>query len=475
MGGRAFPARRLALFSFIALLAVVLAAPLVSAAPPDVDIVIDRPNVTADMTLQRDQDVELSSLGNVTVDVDFSTSVYLSVEGGDLTAIITPDEKLVPPGQTIIPFEVLTTVPWDAAEGSHDVKVVVSGETPDGVPFIFNRHFNVRVIQNRLGLSAVQTEMDVSGPGDYTFEIKLENLGTSFDTFELTPQLPSDMAKAGFVLGLDHAILDVQPGAERFVHLTITVPENVTGAHSITLAASSSTDSRSSSSLTFTLNLPLPPPPPEEAAWYHQPLNLAIVSLGLVAVGSALFLAGTEIGLFALFSFLAPLYVRLKRDKVLSHFTRGQIFGYVKASPGSTYSEILRELELSNGVLTYHLKVLEREGFIKAAKDVVHKRFYPAGQKIEPRRFRPNRLQKDIIIEIERLPGITQAQIAKLLGESKQLINYHVKILERLGFLRGERSGREIYYYMASLTAGGEEMEPGGESTTEAHVVRTEV
>src|SRR6266702_4746015 len=95
------------------------------------------------------------------------------------------------------------------------------------------------------------------------------------------------------------------------------------------------------------------PPPPIYA-------QAGIVSLGILG-GLAAFLSWTEPGRHAIFGALFPLYTRLKKEEVLDHFVRGQVFGVIKAEPGTNFTEIRDDLGLSNGTLAYHLRTLEVE------------------------------------------------------------------------------------------------------------------
>ncbi|MCK5024098.1 MAG: hypothetical protein KAR56_00610, partial [Thermoplasmata archaeon] len=108
----------------------------------------------------------------------------------------------------------------------------------------------------------------------------------------------------------------------------------------------------------------------------------AIAAVGFGAAGVAI--ARNESWKYWLFSVgLAPLYVKLKKGKVLDHFVRGQIFGHIQTNPGSHYNEIKDVLGVANGVLAHHLRTLEREVFIKSKKEGKLKRFYPADMDIE--------------------------------------------------------------------------------------------
>lgn len=57
------------------------------------------------------------------------------------------------------------------------------------------------------------------------------------------------------------------------------------------------------------------------------------------------------------------------------------IRGYIIANPGCHYSEIKKVLGIKNGTLIYHLSVLEKNGFIHGVNDGLLKRFYPVGVK----------------------------------------------------------------------------------------------
>ena len=57
------------------------------------------------------------------------------------------------------------------------------------------------------------------------------------------------------------------------------------------------------------------------------------------------------------------------------------------------------------------------------------------------------RYKQDLVLE----------QISKLLDESKQVVNYHVKILEGAGLIRLERAGRETACFAGKVTYVPEE------------------
>ena len=176
------------------------------------------------------------------------------------------------------------------------------------------------------------------------------------------------------------------------------------------------------------------------------PMPIVYVSL-IIGLGVAGYVAGTEVGLWGFFTFLlVPLYTKLKRMEVLDHVTRGKILGFIMASPGSHYNQIKTRLSLNNGTLAYHLRVLEREEYIKSRTDGTLRRFYPKNAKLKPVHNGLSDIQHQILDVIHDNPGITQMDIAGRVNKSQQVVSYNIKAMVRAGLIRAERSGTAILY-----------------------------
>lgn len=173
-----------------------------------------------------------------------------------------------------------------------------------------------------------------------------------------------------------------------------------------------------------------------------------VLATGILTVFAAVYI--TETGKYALYLLILPLYTKLKKKKILDNFTRGKIYGYILANPGDHYNSIKKALNLSNGLFAYHLRVLEKEKFIKSKRDGTHKRFYPFTMKVPSKDNSLRSSQIFIIDKIKEMPGISQKDIAALLGVSSATINYHIKELIDLGIIRAERGGMRLKYYYNS-------------------------
>lgn len=132
---------------------------------------------------------------------------------------------------------------------------------------------------------------------------------------------------------------------------------------------------------------------------------------------------------------------------MLDHFVRGQIYGYIVAHPGTTYTELKRALRVANGSLTYHLHVLARMGFIQSERLGKYRVFYPEEMPDGRRRGMVlSNLQGRILSRIRTTPGIAISELASALHMRKQNVSYNVGRLREWGLIRVEGVTRRRCY-----------------------------
>jgi predicted transcriptional regulator len=189
--------------------------------------------------------------------------------------------------------------------------------------------------------------------------------------------------------------------------------------------------------------------PSQDVSRYLTDPEIAVgAGIGVIIIASVLSL--TEIGKYNLLSFsIIPLYNRIMGKKALNHFLRGQIYGLIRERPGANYSHIKHVLKLQNGSLLYHLKVLEREGFIRSKNRGLKKLFYPTKlpscySDLNEKYPLGDDFTEGIILSakqerildiIKNNPRINQVEIARKTGLSKQTVNYNVTQLNRRSFI----------------------------------------
>jgi titin len=177
---------------------------------------------------------------------------------------------------------------------------------------------------------------------------------------------------------------------------------------------------------------------------------LAVTGSVIILIAAAISIETVRYGLVLL---LLPLFSRFKREQVLANKTRYAIHGLIIDRPGIHFSAIIEDLELPLGVATYHLDVLERENFVKSARDGRLKRFYSTDSVI-PNEFRlsPEQLRMRLLELIAGRRGMSQKEIIREMGIDREIVGYHLRELVREGSIRDARVGRyKVYSATRSL------------------------
>jgi DNA-binding MarR family transcriptional regulator len=148
------------------------------------------------------------------------------------------------------------------------------------------------------------------------------------------------------------------------------------------------------------------------------------------------------------------MYSKIRRENLLRHAVRSRIYEYVKENPGQHYRAILHDLDLSMGVLTYHLNRLEKGEYLRSRQDGMYRRFFVAGRKTEARFFLSD-IQESILATIRDNQGISQSRIAEGIGVTRKVVNYHIRIMERAGLIYLEEKGRETACFASMSGSSG--------------------
>ncbi|MGB1953971.1 MAG: winged helix-turn-helix transcriptional regulator [Candidatus Poseidoniaceae archaeon] len=142
-------------------------------------------------------------------------------------------------------------------------------------------------------------------------------------------------------------------------------------------------------------------------------------------------------------------------------FQRGRLMGYLTANPGCHFRALLSALDMSNGQLSHHLRVLEQEESLWRRKDGRLVRYYPLTNNLHPMLEDedlpvpilapdPLSLQGKILLVLDQDGEMgdfpTQAELAKRLDKSQQLISHHLRTLEKYGLIEGRRMGMRNRY-----------------------------
>ncbi len=131
-------------------------------------------------------------------------------------------------------------------------------------------------------------------------------------------------------------------------------------------------------------------------------------------------------------------------ERVLAQPLRRRIFGYVRAHPGESYTEIRLDLSLSKGALTHHLLVLLEEGFVLSRSECGRKVFYSAEAFALAKGNDRPAIQERLLLALFRVPGAKICEVARTIGVSRQLATHHARLLAQEGVVRLERRANRL-------------------------------
>ena len=127
----------------------------------------------------------------------------------------------------------------------------------------------------------------------------------------------------------------------------------------------------------------------------------------------------------------------------LEHPIRRRIYDHLSRLPGDHLRSVARSLRLAVGTARYHVDALVREGLIYKNRSNGRSRYYVTGGEADVNRlyarhweYRDVRLR--IVDALRRMESAPPARIAKVLGFSRQLVSYHLAVLEKAGLARRE-------------------------------------
>ena len=142
-------------------------------------------------------------------------------------------------------------------------------------------------------------------------------------------------------------------------------------------------------------------------------------------------------------------------------YQRGRLMGYLTANPGCHFRALMAALDMSNGQITHHLRILEAEENIWRKKDGRLVRYYPITNQLHPSMPDealpvpplspdPNSLQGKILNLLDSDGQLgdfpTQAELAKRLEKSQQLISHHLRTLQKYGLVERRKMGVKNRY-----------------------------
>ena len=173
----------------------------------------------------------------------------------------------------------------------------------------------------------------------------------------------------------------------------------------------------------------------------HEVPNWTYSVIGLSILFSLVFLVGS-----------GNLYLKSKRGENL---VRADLLDLITVNPGINLSSIRKELQLSQGAVSYHIMKLEKTGKIFSDKGSKERRYYPSSMGYqaamkqahldEIESILSNDTSRNIVDLLKEKPR-SQNEIVNELSVSPSTVHWHMERMKRAGLISKEQRGRSVYY-----------------------------
>lgn len=152
-----------------------------------------------------------------------------------------------------------------------------------------------------------------------------------------------------------------------------------------------------------------------------------------------------------LYKFLPLLLGRVRQN--CKNQNRDEILEFIIANPGSTISDIGKQLKLNRGTIKYHLKILQMCDKVKCVRKgksvLLFKNCYKytdTEKKIVF--FLRNDTGKSILISIFHKPGITNQDLTQMYHLDKSTVHWHINDMYNEGIVDFKNDGKYKRYFI---------------------------
>jgi predicted transcriptional regulator len=143
---------------------------------------------------------------------------------------------------------------------------------------------------------------------------------------------------------------------------------------------------------------------------------------------------------------------KLSRESILDNETRNQIYDYILKNPGAYFNKIVIDLNINKPVVVWHIKMLERFGYIKREVFENHAIFFDINLTEKKKKygyFTVNEKSKKIIEYLKSNDfGITKTHLSNDLGMHHNTVSKYLKILEDFNVIVKKKTTKQTLYFI---------------------------
>lgn len=135
---------------------------------------------------------------------------------------------------------------------------------------------------------------------------------------------------------------------------------------------------------------------------------------------------------------------QIRKERLLDHRIRRQILEEVDRHPGIHHRGLLRSLGLTNGTLAYHLRQLERAGYLHSARAHGRKLLWVRDDEVDEEILLMTARDREVLASLEEVQTAKLAELGARCGLKASGVGYHVDRLRDLGKVEVRREGHAL-------------------------------
>lgn len=143
---------------------------------------------------------------------------------------------------------------------------------------------------------------------------------------------------------------------------------------------------------------------------------------------------------------------KLSRMDILNNQKRKNIYDFILKNPGTYFNKIIRELQISNHVVVWHLNMLLKFNFIKKEKFENHYAYFDSNFNVKNSKFRyvTSKEKSKRIIEYLKYYdfGITKTQLSTDLKMHINTSTKYLKMLEQFNIVIKKKVSKRMIYFL---------------------------
>lgn len=146
---------------------------------------------------------------------------------------------------------------------------------------------------------------------------------------------------------------------------------------------------------------------------------------------------------------------KLIASDILENLKRKEIYYFILKNPGTYFYKIVKELEMSNHVVVWHLNILLKFNFIKKEKIENHAIYFDSKFNLKNSKLKyiTSKEKSKIIIEYFRKNdfGITKTQLSKDLKMHPNTVSKYLKSFEQLNIIKKKKVSKRTIYFLNEI------------------------